>query len=245
MKAMLPAIEPFCEMLSTADTPADLFAILEKELGQVGFSRYAYRGVNFGGERVAPYYASNYPADWLQHYLEHKYVAVDPVFIESSTKVVPFCWGPKQQVGPRTPAQREFFDEAATVGIRNGVTVPVHGVAGEFATLTVVSPEDGESFTRLFSEYGNWLHLIALHFHNALRQRLRDGTATERVHLTPRELQCLKWTAAGKTAWEISVILGISDGTVVFHLKNVIKKFGVNNKQHAVVAAIMQDLIQP
>ena len=36
--------------------------------------------------------------------------------------------------------------------------------------------------------------------------------------MSARELDCLKWTAAGKTAWEASVILGISEQTVRFHL---------------------------
>ena len=64
-------------------------------------------------------------------------------------------------------------------------------------------------------------------------------------HLTPRERECLLWTAHGKTAWEIGQILGISDGTVVFHLKNATRKFNVFTKYHAVVKAIMLGLISP
>jgi DNA-binding CsgD family transcriptional regulator len=43
------------------------------------------------------------------------------------------------------------------------------------------------------------------------------GTA-DHMMVSARELDCLKWNAAGKTAWEASVILGISERTVRFHL---------------------------
>jgi LuxR family transcriptional regulator len=40
----------------------------------------------------------------------------------------------------------------------------------------------------------------------------------------------LKWTAEGKTAVEISLILSISEHTVNFHQKNMQKRFNVSNK---------------
>ena len=89
------------------------------------------------------------------------------------------------------------------------------------------------------------LHLLAPYYHNAIRQRLAAGTAQTRPHLTPRERECLLWTAKGKTAWEVGQILAISDGTVVFHLKNATRKFNVFTKYHAVVKAIMLGLISP
>ncbi|HVW52726.1 MAG TPA: LuxR C-terminal-related transcriptional regulator [Trinickia sp.] len=36
--------------------------------------------------------------------------------------------------------------------------------------------------------------------------------------LTPRELECLKWIAAGKSSWEISHIIGISEHGVLYHI---------------------------
>ena len=58
------------------------------------------------------------------------------------------------------------------------------------------------------------------------------------VILTNREREVLSWTADGRTSNEISRILGISDATVIFHLKNVIKKLCASNKMQAVAKAI-------
>lgn len=52
--------------------------------------------------------------------------------------------------------------------------------------------------------------------------------------LSKREEEILRWVAAGKTNWEISVILTVSLNTVKFHLKNVFQKIGVENRWSAI-----------
>lgn len=63
--------------------------------------------------------------------------------------------------------------------------------------------------------------------------------------LSDREVECLTWTAKGKTSWEISVILGIAECTVSFHLRNVGKKLCTNNRTHSVTLALQHGLIRP
>jgi len=54
----------------------------------------------------------------------------------------------------------------------------------------------------------------------------------------------LRWTAEGKTAYEISHILNVSERTVNFHVNNVVDKLGASNKtQAAVKAAILGMLL--
>ena len=65
------------------------------------------------------------------------------------------------------------------------------------------------------------------------------------VTLTARETECLKWTAEGKTTWEIATIMGISERTVIFHLQNVMHKLNVSNRSHAVARAVAQQIISP
>jgi len=70
------------------------------------------------------------------------------------------------------------------------------------------------------------------------------GDARFRTLLTNRESQCLEWTAKGKTSWEISVILGMAEGTANFHLRNAGVKLGANNRTHAVAKAMEQGLLK-
>jgi DNA-binding CsgD family transcriptional regulator len=57
------------------------------------------------------------------------------------------------------------------------------------------------------------------------------------VIMTAREREVLRWTAEGKTAYEISRILTVSERTVNFHINNVVSKLGASNKTHAAVKA--------
>jgi len=63
--------------------------------------------------------------------------------------------------------------------------------------------------------------------------------------LTPREIECLLWASRGKTAWEISKILGISERTVVFHFTNVAEKLNATNRQHAISKALLYGIVKP
>ncbi len=72
-------------------------------------------------------------------------------------------------------------------------------------------------------------------------KRKRVPEANPRI--TEREIECLQWASIGKTAWEISMILGISERTVGFHLTNAATKFEANNRTHAVSIALKKGLI--
>lgn len=61
--------------------------------------------------------------------------------------------------------------------------------------------------------------------------------------LSEREIQVLKWTAIGKTSWEVSTILEISERTVNFHLGNIANKLGVSGRRAACSLAIVKGLI--
>ena len=63
------------------------------------------------------------------------------------------------------------------------------------------------------------------------------------VQLTERELTVLRWTGDGKTAKQISDILGVSVSTVNFHIRNAVAKLGAANKLAATVKAAMLGLL--
>jgi DNA-binding CsgD family transcriptional regulator len=89
------------------------------------------------------------------------------------------------------------------------------------------------------------LQLYAVHAHEAaMRVLLPAVPAPEAPSLTPRELEILHWTMEGKTAWEIGLILGIAENTVIRHAHSASVKLGCTSKHHAVVKALRLGLIQ-
>ena len=86
------------------------------------------------------------------------------------------------------------------------------------------------------------IHMAGL----ALTERLMSLTSpppTTVVRLTRRERDSLALVAEGKTDWEISVILGIAEATVRFHVDNARRKLGAVNRAQAVARLVNQRLI--
>ncbi len=63
--------------------------------------------------------------------------------------------------------------------------------------------------------------------------------------LTPRERECLLWSARGKSIWVIGQILGISEDTVKHHLTQAMAKLGTTNRVVAINTAMRAGLIDP
>jgi len=73
----------------------------------------------------------------------------------------------------------------------------------------------------------------------------RNEVWSRQVALNERELQCLTWSARGKTSPEIATILGLSKRTVNFHVENACRKLNVSTRTEAVVKATSGRLINP
>ena len=61
--------------------------------------------------------------------------------------------------------------------------------------------------------------------------------------ISVREKEVLNWLKQGKSSWDISVIFGISERTVNFHINNIMRKLNVVNRTQALAVAIRLGLI--
>lgn len=62
-------------------------------------------------------------------------------------------------------------------------------------------------------------------------------------YLTPREREVLLWAARGKSAWETAQLLGLSEKTIKFYLRNASSRLNTKNKTHAVATSLILGLI--
>lgn len=63
-------------------------------------------------------------------------------------------------------------------------------------------------------------------------------------NLSKREQEVLTWSKRGKSSWEISAILNISERTVNFHVNNIMQKLNAVSRIQAVAVAIERGLIK-
>jgi LuxR family quorum sensing-dependent transcriptional regulator len=61
--------------------------------------------------------------------------------------------------------------------------------------------------------------------------------------LTRRELDCMAFVSDGKTDWEISVILSLSEATVRFHIDNARRKLGAVSRAQAAARLVRSGMI--
>lgn len=71
-----------------------------------------------------------------------------------------------------------------------------------------------------------------------LAQALRTPTPTQEFELTDRERQVLKSIASGNSNKMIAQKLGITEGTVKVHVKNLLHKLGLRSRVEAAVWAL-------
>ena len=87
------------------------------------------------------------------------------------------------------------------------------------------------------------LQLLAVHAQDAASRLLITPQHDEQPRLTPREIEILRWTMDGKSAWSVGEILGVSVHTVNFHLRNSMRKLDATTKHQAVLKAIALGLL--
>jgi len=210
-----------------------------------GFENF---GMGFFDERskVVPYFfLTNYPASWCDKYAQKEMASIDPVFPHCLTKSTPFIWAPNSFLdGP----QKEFYEEACGCGIRTGLTLPVHGSNNEFGLVnfaTDAKPNKAflEHTTRHIPELSCLRDFI---FESSLRFTKPVVLADEEVFtLTTRELECLKWSASGKSSWDIANILNCTESGINSHFFRIREKLDVSTRRQAIVKAIRLSLINP
>jgi DNA-binding CsgD family transcriptional regulator len=89
------------------------------------------------------------------------------------------------------------------------------------------------------------LRLLARTVETRLAERRSRRTATGRSRplLSRRERECLQWTAAGKTTWEIAGILAISPNTIDGYISSAAEKLDAVNRTQAVAEALRRGFI--
>ncbi|UTH76462.1 LuxR family transcriptional regulator [Chromobacterium sp. IIBBL 290-4] len=183
---------------------------------------------------------SNYSLDWRTRYDQSGFHEVDLTVAHCLKSALPFFWDAhvfKKQ------KQREFYEEASHHGLRAGVCFPLHGVHGEFGMMCFATDTDLDG-AQLKNGMLAPLSLIRdFVYESHGRFHAKSNCHGEVTQLTPKELECLKWIMIGKTSWEISRIFSCSEATINFHASNLIRKFGVQSRQHAVIKGIQQGLI--
>lgn len=188
------------------------------------------------------YLRSNYPLAWRNQYEQQNMRAADPTVEYCFKSSAPMVWTPQSF---KTKPQQQMYEEAVSFGLRVGVTLPIHGAAGEIGMLTCVRDQaPSQAFLHDLQRNLAGLSLLRDVAFDAMSKFIRTNESAEQAPaLTAREMDCLQWMTGGKTAWEIGRILSISEAGVNFHISNLRTKFNVTKRNDVVLKAIRMGLV--
>jgi DNA-binding CsgD family transcriptional regulator len=179
----------------------------------------------------------SYSNDWLYTYGRNGYANVDPV-LQSVLRTF------KTQVWEQTykhvtsPKQLEFVEEARSYGLTHGITTGMLERRRGFASFFSFAGGDSENTNR----YKGLLEYLLPYLHRTLLANTHTPQANRVKGLSPREMLVLEWMKQGKTNWEISRIIGVSERTVRFHVESIFMKLDVGSRTQAVAFAIEHGL---
>ncbi|VVE36160.1 helix-turn-helix transcriptional regulator [Pandoraea anhela] len=231
--------------LSCATEFDTLRALLLSLCGALRQRYFCYRGqFPLPDGTVATPRLDNLPQAWQARYDAQGFEAIDPTLALAARQLTPVEWKAGLYTSPDT---RRLLEEQRRAGLRFGVTYPVYTPSGASGTLSLSSPwrppSPCLSRTRHPHDTAHacahtWMQhaggVLATHVHEAVWRIVQRDAARRRAPvLTPRERECLRWVARGKTSWEIGRILTISEHGVVFHLRSVMRKFDVSSRHRA------------
>lgn len=214
---------------------------LGADLGFTGVLLAVFPNRNVPLESRFAFLRSNYAPSWRTIYDQEDFWHSDPTVSHCLTRTTPLVWTSRTFAGET----RQIYDAGCRHGLRTGISFPMHGAGGEVGVLSFAT--DAVPDRRFRSDAQEKLPVLSclrdyvLESSRQFMTQPKDAAALPA--LTPRELECLNWSAAGKTSWEIAQILRCSEATVNFHLKNLRGKFNVTSRQQAVVKAIRMGIL--
>ncbi len=224
---------------------------LDSSCDALGYSNYVYFSMNAETNVLSKLkdtlsdmiHVTNVDYAWTEHYVRENHAVNDPVVTDAFKARMPIVWKEDYRFDTLTAEEALMMSDAHDFGFERGVAVPIHGPAGELGMLCVYSDMPDHKFASHINETKHDLHILAHYSHSAAQSKLRSPDVPKPIPLTDREVEILRWTVEGKTAWEIGSILTISERTVNFHLQNAMVKFGVHNKTHAAAKAMSHGLL--
>lgn len=226
MNAALAEAHALIERCERAGAPA--------EIGQALYTMlrgYGARSLVLADRRgdAVRHFALEGPDGWYDYYFKNDLRRGNPVFRNLNRRSAAFVWS---EMDDSQPGDRRWFNALKEFEMPDGMSVPSHGPGGHLGWI---------SFTAERIEMSplerQVIALAGLALHDRLRALTGAGD-TPAVSLTERERDSLSFVAQGKSDWEISVILGISQSTAHAHVENAKRKLGARTRPQAIARLI-------
>lgn len=204
----------------------------------VGVMAIEHRGAGAATEYIS---VGNTPEAFVATSRDNSVARRDPVHQRLGSLTKPLIYDQNFYV---EAGAGDLWEMYAPFGYRTGIAVGVQ-MPGYRRLLLGVDrearlPTDSVKLNRMIAD----LQLLAVHAQDAAgRLMLSKRSIQPQVRLPARQLEILRLTMEGKSAWVVGSLLGISENTVNYHMKQLFKLLDVSTKHQAVLRALELGLI--
>ena len=223
----------------TCDSEADFNALFPKLQELFSFD---YVGTLLGrhdegsGLVIAHGINISFPDEWLSEYLANNYFHQDVITVDTFRTCKPQHWSYETPRSEDVVAKR-IKTLNMDLGIKEAYS---HGSApgakGQNGSMFCFASPTMKNDMRT----AVILEVVVPHLHfvfNNIFNKMQSKSNSISVTLTIREKEVLNWLKQGKSSWDMSIILDISERTVNYHVYNIMQKLGAINRPQAVAIA--------
>ncbi|WP_137132381.1 LuxR family transcriptional regulator [Rhizobium sp. FY34] len=179
---------------------------------------------------------TNWPSELLSLFDQASMLQNSPNLQRMRQSTRPFRYSAVEVARERgDTVAKELFER---FGMGEGAFFPAHDPLGNRGAVGFSGEKADFSHQQMME-----LSYISIHIYQRLAEiRAIDVRPVET--LSEREIDCLNWTAAGKTSAEIADILNLSEHTVNHYLNRATKKLNTVNRTQAVAKSLRIGLIK-
>lgn len=185
-------------------------------------------------------YHFGYEDEVMNLYLDPEIMESDPIpdFVMNVGHVM--TWTQVLREQKLSEKHRNFLRLAREHGFVDGVACPLFGPLGRNSFFSVNFGREltlaDEAIVRPMVDRAQ-----SCHRRICVMVRRREE---EKLKLSRRESEIIYWIARGKTNYEMSVILGISESSVVTYVRRMFQKLGATDRVTAVLNGLERSLVK-
>jgi DNA-binding CsgD family transcriptional regulator len=184
----------------------------------------------------------SFPEEWCVEYKSKNYVQSDPIVKENFTNYKLQWWSEAKKRIICNESQKKIASLCIDFGMKDGYTFGSRPLTpeknGSMFCYSGRSMKKDKRTTAILECLTPHLHLALSHICSKRRSDMKKAV------ISSREREVLHWLKQGKSSWDISVILGISERTVNYHVYNIMQKLDVVNRPQALAVATRMGLIE-
>ncbi len=201
---------------------------------------FSYLPINIPNNMdMGRYMLSTFGVAANQEFVDLGNVHIDPYVAMALKSVKPFIWELPEVHNRRQLLQYEIATKHGQ-NLDNSFSIPIHGIWGETGIFSI----DMGPYKIGLKPDLNVLMYELLPFAHLLHSSVMGLVdIAHKFELTTRQKEVLKWASEGKSNFEVSQILNLSEHTIKKHLIGSREALGAKNTAHAISIAITNKLL--